>query len=908
MTVVVCLQSGVTYWKRERRWSDITDWSDIVKEDVRALDEAEKNWRVKSHADSVALVDGKKLGEGVTKQDRKDFEKLRARLRRNLTQSRSKFCARLLGTVHACTSRVCQLRSSDESEQLRCLLPEDVWETWRLGMEGYGRGKPEFILSFLRYSKVASMNVSENRAIPYPYGPAKIPMCWICFCAMHGVNALSAEKVPWNFLHEGAPTQAVMTSVVREAGQMNREIQQFIGEHYEFLAQWDPEGRRVTIPADVKFNVWHRWYGAYCKHHKLKQAHYSYFCAVWRMCFYHVKMTDKTKFSQCKECARLNHQLSRVGLSMEARFKRDLFAAKCAHVEYVRCIRRVIQYFWIHACHYPRALLFWNCDRMDALKTMIPNPHRDEKNYEYEGKLGTSVHCTVTNIGDFFAISDKVMPKHCAACRQHVDMQTLQVVRRALGHELPKYVVIVEDNAKENKNHLRKFLWAFLVASGVFDKVEFLFLIVGHTHGPVDRRFGRISTIISGRDILTPSDLTSVLCNLASEISGPHAQQIRHFAWWVLSFPDLDSFWETMPRLWTSVRAIPMKETKRMIITRVDATTEDNHLVHFECHENVLRPKEIAKTYGRGSDAGDDNGRCGSIFGDILENNEFSAQSRQCRSLMAFAKWWREKMCAPKPGRTWTVDFSDAMAEKMTFWPGRVIDKINRTHLMKRLEEDCLLADGSWGALLAQISEREKYECGECAEFSIGDKQLKSSEGMCASTVGNNVHKSKQSERRKHLEAWASHRAEAGHAGLSVWSLSAMHSMITRGGTALSNENGFSLMTFTRRSHDAENANPWPSIRDMRPIPAHFLDSEWSKHMPESLADEVNSHARMLACSGFFEARWETLTRMDHTLSLGDATFNQDIIRDAASYVNNIGVWNVHTDSRFEVRKCVCGL
>ena len=75
--------------------------------------------------------------------------------------------------------------------------------------------------------------------------------------------------------------------------------------------------------------------------------------------------------------------------------------------------------------------------------------------------------------------------------------------------------------------------------------------------------------------------------------------------------------------------------------------------------------------------------------------------------------------------------------------------------------------------------------------------------------------------------------------------------------------------------------------------------------MPESLADEVNSHTRMLACSGFFEARWETLTRMDHTLSLGDVTFNQDIIRDAASYVNNIGVWNVHTDSRFPVRRCV---
>ena len=870
---------------------------------MQALADAREDWRIQSKCDGVRQVDSRKLGAGITERQRKEWKlkekNLEARMRKALT----KFSMQLAGTVHGCTSKVCQLRGDHECSRLRGLLPEDVWRTWIIGRRNYGRKNPDFIISFLRAAGARTMNVSENRVNTYNYEGIRV--CWICFCAMHGVNALSAEKVDWEWLDEGTPGAAVMATVQREGGQMNREIQQFIGEHYEFLAQWDPEGTRVTIPADVKFNVWHRWYGAYCKHHKVRQAHYAYFCAVWRMCFHHVKMTDKSKFSQCKECARMNHHLSRVGLTVEARFKRDLFAAKSAHVEYVRCIRRIIEYFWIHACHYPRALLFMNNDRMDALKTMIPRATRQEKNYEYEGKLGTSVHCSVTNIGDFYAISDKVMPKHCASCRQHIDMQTLQVVRRALGHELPKFVVIVEDNAKENKNHLRKFLWGMLVAWGVFDRVEFLFLIVGHTHGPVDRRFGRISTLICGRDVMTPSQLTTILCGLASEIGGPHAKQIRHFAWWTLSFPDMDSFWASMPELWGEVRKIPIQDPKRIIITR-DGTSKR---VMFETHLNVLRPTEIAKTYGRGFSGGNDNGRCGSIFSELLRRKDLSVQSKNCKSLMAFARWWTEKMMTAKPGKVWVVDFACTEEHKRTWWSARVIDKLKRGDLEKRLDTHQLWGDGSWRALLDLVTVRERFNCARCEQFSREDKDLRSSEGMCASVLGDEVHKEKKSLRQKHMESWASHRASEGHGGLPVWSLTGLHSMLVHAGTVLNDRHGFGLMQWTihRDEEGKTDVNPWPSIRNTQEIPPHFLGPQWERHMPRELADEVNSHAHMLACSGYFEARWETLTRMNASLSVGDASFNQDIIRDAASYVNNIGVWNVFSDGRFTEQKCVSG-
>lgn len=129
-----------------------------------------------------------------------------------------------------------------------------------------------------------------------------------------------------------------------------------------------------------------------------------------------------------------------------------------------------------------------------------------------------------------------------------------------------------------------------------------------------------------------------------------------------------------------------------------------------------------------------------------------------------------------------------------------------------------------------------------------------------------------------------------------------MRSMMVDAGTALNNENGFSLLRWTG---DEETRNPWPTIRGAERVPEDFLQDTWRQTMPHGIATEVNEHSRMLACSGFFKARWETLREMDSNLSVGDASFNQDIIRDAASYVNNIGVWNVHSDAPFSKRKCV---
>jgi len=68
----------------------------------------------------------------------------------------------------------------------------------------------------------------------------------------------------------------------------------------------------------------------------------------------------------------------------------------------------------------------------------------------------------------------------------------LTIMLEALGMKLPRHLILQFDNCSENKNNFMMMFCTILVDLGYFDIIEVYFLVVGHTHCPLDQVFSQL--------------------------------------------------------------------------------------------------------------------------------------------------------------------------------------------------------------------------------------------------------------------------------------------------------------------------------------------------------------------------------------------------------------------------------
>ena len=91
------------------------------------------------------------------------------------------------------------------------------------------------------------------------------------------------------------------------------QVEKFLTEYMELIAEWDPTGQKARIPEMNKLNFYHHVYIPYTIQHKYDQCtSYKYFNKIWCTSFKHVRMTSKQRFSICSKCQQLNQNINNV--------------------------------------------------------------------------------------------------------------------------------------------------------------------------------------------------------------------------------------------------------------------------------------------------------------------------------------------------------------------------------------------------------------------------------------------------------------------------------------------------------------------------------------------------------------------------------------------------------------------
>ncbi len=124
-------------------------------------------------------------------------------------------------------------------------------------------------------------------------------------------------------------------------------------------------------------------------------------------------------------------------------------------------------------------------------------------------------------IDQFFVyFTDNMMPGGTNTMIQILRMALadLTIKLGKIGFKLPRSAFLQLDNCpSENKNSIIFAYASMLVDLGYMDTVQMNYLVVGHTHCPVDQKLGALSTIIHQQEfIATPAALRHKLMELAA--------------------------------------------------------------------------------------------------------------------------------------------------------------------------------------------------------------------------------------------------------------------------------------------------------------------------------------------------------------------------------------------------------
>ncbi|XP_062597809.1 uncharacterized protein LOC134259225 isoform X2 [Saccostrea cucullata] len=282
------------------------------------------------------------------------------------------------------------------------------------------------------------------------------------------------------------------------------ELANYLGSLGEKQGEKLPDKPKVTLPTCLTQKNTYEEYVAshsdpYCFRH---------FQRVWKERFPDMRASEKTTFTECRECAMIR-QLKSQRLTKEQLLKVE--DQKRAHLLVARIAREKYYKHCKKALDQPDKYLSMIIDNMDQAKTTLP---RFPTYHKGDATL-TRIHHHVTGVlahgqkaASVFTWTDKF------ACDSNITINCLLKVLEdvSTNKSLPPTLYLQADNsAKDNKNYILMGLLANLVRRGIFKKVKLSFLMVGHTHEDVDQMFSRLSVHLSGMAVPTLARLQQLV-------------------------------------------------------------------------------------------------------------------------------------------------------------------------------------------------------------------------------------------------------------------------------------------------------------------------------------------------------------------------------------------------------------
>ena len=158
-----------------------------------------------------------------------------------------------------------------------------------------------------------------------------------------------------------------------------------------------------------------------------------------------------------------------------------------------------------------------------------------------------SIMDVVSNHGNYMFWSDPSQRVHTASARMDVDFRVLLnefLARKKDGRPMPKHLLVVEDSAPDNKNANRQTMMALLVKHDIFESIQLLYLLVGHTHWKVDQIFSVLSKAVKrlDRGLMHFDDLEGILRDTYTDWTSVRENVIRE----IRNIPNLNEFFENV--------------------------------------------------------------------------------------------------------------------------------------------------------------------------------------------------------------------------------------------------------------------------------------------------------------------------------------------------------------------------
>lgn len=259
------------------------------------------------------------------------------------------------------------------------------------------------------------------------------------------------------------------------------------------------------------------------------QKHDVFPCQVpWLRC------RKSTPFTKCGLCEYLVHCIYNAAQG-SGRVK--LMNRLALHHSWQGAQRKCLDELIEQSRRTPLDLVVFSIDKLDQQKSIVPHSHSmrttaffKQGNRFVVGLVGVLIYA-LTNACYCFSTLENHSHGSSFQCSLLLDIVVL--IHRSLGR-LPTRLIINADNTyKETKNTITLFWIAWLLAnsqgSGLI-YVEMVFLMAGHTHGPVDRWFALAMAALRGQSYMTLPRLFGLLeARMKDGVFWAHARDV--YAW-----------------------------------------------------------------------------------------------------------------------------------------------------------------------------------------------------------------------------------------------------------------------------------------------------------------------------------------------------------------------------------------
>ena len=365
---------------------------------------------------------------------------------------------------------------------------------------------------------------SDKRTIKYKVGSRQC--CELVWRLAHGYSKHHAEKARARVLSRKItfrtpPRRKQKLARVDFAGTAEINAAAWLLSMANDLGDKMPVNGLIRVPFATKTQVHDEYIRdmGERKGEKLPTVALQTFTKIWShdQSLTKIVVTPKRSgFPECSDCGSFRRRLEVPGLSKSA--IAEIKAERKAHLDLQRGERKAYADHRELAHRFPERYCCIILDGMELSKSTVPRMARELKSTEcvpmnarfVQRLLGVKIHHNgeTRHLGYVF-------PPWVGGGSANAICEVVMRVIEEIGAQRPTHLFVQVDNCSENKCKTLLALADLLVERNIFEKVQFNFLVVGHTHEDIDQWFSTFSKKISHKDVWTPNKMLYYLSKMS---------------------------------------------------------------------------------------------------------------------------------------------------------------------------------------------------------------------------------------------------------------------------------------------------------------------------------------------------------------------------------------------------------